>query len=191
MEGANEGQTNIRILDSYNISFRDKSLQDITTTAAGARTCEEEADGSNGSDGNNGTDWMAIFNGMMDEHGAAIPRIKSLQGKRKAALNARIHDYGEEAVLEAIRKASTSPFLNGRGSSVFVASFDWIMRPNNFPKVVEGNYDDDFACHQVSLINQTQDNYATQGNYTGGDAAAARREQGARALISRLLSEGK
>ena len=52
-----------------------------------------------------------------------------------------MREYGKDAVLTAIKKAAESDFLNGCGNKAFVASFDWIFRPTNFPKVLEGNYD--------------------------------------------------
>ena len=57
-------------------------------------------------------------------------------------VNARVKEFGINAVYKAIAKASESSFLNGGGSKGFIADFDWVFRPNNFPKVLEGNYDD-------------------------------------------------
>ena len=56
-------------------------------------------------------------------------------------VEARVREYGINEVYRAISKASESIFLNGGGGKGFVADFDWVMRPNNFPKVLEGNYD--------------------------------------------------
>lgn len=182
-QGANQGTNEGTIITRYTRLLDNIST---TTTPAGARACEGD-DGSNGQNGRDGIDWMREFNGMMDEAGAAIPRIKTLTGKRRTALNARIHDFGADAVMEVIGKAARSPFLNGRGSSIFVAGFDWLMRPNNFPKVLEGNYDE--------MFNQQQNNngYGFKDNrgYNPSDDAAARREQDARALIGRLLAENE
>jgi hypothetical protein len=81
------------------------------------------------------------FNKTLDDNGSMIPRIRSkFEGQRKAWLNARIKEYGLEGVKKVITLASQSQFLNGGGNKGFVASFDWIMRPNNFPKVLDGNY---------------------------------------------------
>lgn len=80
-----------------------------------------------------------FFNRSME--GKAIPRVVCIRGERRARANARIREYGMESVYAMITKAAESPFLNGAGEKPFVASFDWLMRPNNFPKVLEGNYD--------------------------------------------------
>ncbi|MGN0444212.1 MAG: hypothetical protein ACI4F5_06330 [Acutalibacteraceae bacterium] len=54
----------------------------------------------------------------------------------------RIKDYGTEAVLEAIGKVKKSAFLQGQSKSGWIITFDWFIKPNNFVKVLEGNYDD-------------------------------------------------
>ena len=49
--------------------------------------------------------------------------------------------YNLEAILSMIKRASESDFLNGINSRNWIANFDWLFLPNNFPKVHEGNYD--------------------------------------------------
>lgn len=64
--------------------------------------------------------------------------------KRYQSLVARIKEYSVDDVLTAIDKIRHSKFLQGRSGSkrVWVVTFDWFVLPNNFPKVLEGNYDD-------------------------------------------------
>ena len=94
--------------------------------------------------------FMDFFNRTMQEHGAQIPTITQISGKRKQALLARFKQHGKEALRKAVINAASSTFLNGGGSNPFVASFDWIMRPNNFPKVLEGNYSYDLSPNNNS-----------------------------------------
>lgn len=54
-------------------------------------------------------------------------------------LRTRIREYGVEKVLEAIERIRGSTFLQGEKG--WVITFDWFIKPNNFPKVLEGNYD--------------------------------------------------
>lgn len=84
-----------------------------------------------------------FFNQTMDEHGAQIPRIRTIarDSKRATTLFARLREYSKEDLAEAVRKAAKSDFLNGGGDKAFVASFDWIFAPKMFPRVLEGNYD--------------------------------------------------
>ncbi len=57
-------------------------------------------------------------------------------------LRKRISDYGIDQVLSAIEKVRQSSFLNGDNRKGWTITFDWFIRPNNFPKVLDGNYDD-------------------------------------------------
>ncbi len=61
--------------------------------------------------------------------------------KRKSCIRARINDFGKDGFAEMIHKASKSNFLRGDGNKGFVANFDWMIRPTNFQKIIEGNYD--------------------------------------------------
>ena len=57
-------------------------------------------------------------------------------------LERRIEEYGLEAVLQAIANVGESKFLQGHNDRGWTITFDWFVRPNNFPKVLEGNYSD-------------------------------------------------
>lgn len=59
---------------------------------------------------------------------------------RHAWLKTRIRDYGLDSVLKAIENVKNSDFLMGRTKDGFNITFDWFIRPNNFPKVLDGNY---------------------------------------------------
>ena len=55
-------------------------------------------------------------------------------------LTARLKQYSLDEVLTAIEKVKTSDFLLGRKTDWRI-DFDWFVKPNNFPKVLDGNYD--------------------------------------------------
>ena len=57
-------------------------------------------------------------------------------------LHKRLNDYGLENVLAAIENVRASAFLMGKNKNGWQATFDWFIRPNNFPKVLDGNYSD-------------------------------------------------
>lgn len=60
--------------------------------------------------------------------------------QRSKMLRKRIADYGIEDVLRAIREIPNSSFLMGDNRNGWQVTFDWFIRPNNFPKVLDGNY---------------------------------------------------
>lgn len=61
---------------------------------------------------------------------------------RYKMISARIREYGIDDVLKAIENIKQSEFLRGRNKSGWSISFEWFARPNNFPKVLEGQYND-------------------------------------------------
>lgn len=62
--------------------------------------------------------------------------------QRYNALNARIKEYGEDGVINTIRRAANSSFLMGENKNNWQITFDWLITSSNFIKVYEGNYDD-------------------------------------------------
>ena len=60
---------------------------------------------------------------------------------RKASIRARIREHGQETFDEMIRRSAHSNFLKGENKTGWKATFDWMIRPNNFQKIIEGNYD--------------------------------------------------
>ena len=52
---------------------------------------------------------------------------------------ARLKQYSLGEILTAIDKIRVSDFLLGNRSD-FKVTYDWFIKPNNFPKVLDGNY---------------------------------------------------
>lgn len=72
-----------------------------------------------------------------------IKPIRSISAgsKRSDLLRARIREYGEKTILEAIDNIRVSDFLKGKNDRGWMITFDWFLLPSNFQKVLEGNYD--------------------------------------------------
>lgn len=71
--------------------------------------------------------------------------------QRYSLLRKRIQDYGLVDVLRAIKLIHDCPFLLGHSDRGWQITFDWFVKPNNFPKVLDGNYLDKTASDlQVS-----------------------------------------
>ncbi len=113
------------------------------------------------------------YNLMVETNKSRMGKIKTnIINQRLAFLWARIKESGLDNVLEVINKATQSNFLNGAGGRGFIANFEWILRPNNFPKVLEGTYD-----------NREQHGYDKQ------QSDAQRRAAEAAAIIERLANQ--
>lgn len=72
-----------------------------------------------------------------------IPRIQTLNAntQRYNMLKARINEHGLDTVIKVIKSIDNSKFLKGYVSD-FRITIDWFIKPNNFIKVLEGNYND-------------------------------------------------
>ena len=93
-------------------------------------------------------DFKAIKDYWNEKHDAtnsAMRRLTIMSDQRKNNVRARLREYGGDVsqVYKAIDAAMQSDFMNGKNGKGWIASFDWIMCPTNFPKVLEGNYTDE------------------------------------------------
>lgn len=104
------------------------------------------------------------FNRLMQDK--AIPKLKGkIAGQRKAFFEARVREYGITSAYRVMIKAAESGFLNGGGRNGWLANFEWIFRSNNFPKVLDGYYDNP----QPQVPTAT----ATIGGYNNGTETPA------------------
>ena len=112
------------------ISETENSETDTTTTIGG----DEEEDVR--------VDTVLIMK-KWNELPESIPKIMTLgkNTKRYKSLKSRVEEFGEDNVLRAINNVSRSNFLQGDNNRKWTVDFDWFIRPNNFIKVLEGNYE--------------------------------------------------
>ena len=111
--------------------------------SGGARTREEEV-------ANHDFDEIiSFFNEQMKDK--SIPQVAIVTSERKQAFERLMAQTGvsTESVKQAIKNAAASDFLNGKGQKGWVASFDWMMVPQNFQKVLENNYRNKQVTQQV------------------------------------------
>lgn len=80
-----------------------------------------------------------------------VPHIVKIdsESKRGQMVRARVNKYGVEAILQAFENVKNSAFLRGQNKRAFQATFDWVIKPNNFIKVLEGNYSDKGAVNMA------------------------------------------
>ena len=71
-----------------------------------------------------------------------LQTIRKIQpdSQRGNMLRRRLRDYGIDEVLAAIENVRSSDFLTGKNNTGWTITFDWFIKPNNFPKVLDGNY---------------------------------------------------
>lgn len=101
-----------------------------------------------------------------------VARIDCIEHKRKQAVEARIKSKGIEKFLQMIENVKVSPFLLGkikdRDGKAFKASFDWCICPNNFQKILDGNYIQEET--EESLEDEIARRIREMGEFTAGGA---------------------
>jgi hypothetical protein len=74
-----------------------------------------------------------------------LKKVTRFTGRRKERAELLLAQYTEEEIIRAIYSIARSPFLLGGGANHWQIRFDWFILPDNFRKVLEGNYLDDEA----------------------------------------------
>ena len=74
---------------------------------------------------------------------AGWPTVQKMTDARRRALRSRLKDCGgNDGWKAAMGRAEASDFLSGRTANPWTGfGFDWIAKPANFTKLMEGNYD--------------------------------------------------
>lgn len=71
----------------------------------------------------------------------SLNKVSGINEPRKKAIQSVVSAVGQEKLAELFRKAEASDFLTKRNSTGWKAGFDWLLKPENYTKVLEGNYD--------------------------------------------------
>lgn len=72
----------------------------------------------------------------------SLPNVREINDRRRKAIRGAaqtVESFGGFAALFA--KVEASDFLTGRRGSWTGCGFDWILKPANLTKIIEGNYD--------------------------------------------------
>ena len=111
--------------------------------SGGARTREEEVANKDFDE------IISFFNQQMK--GKGIQQVAIITSERRQAFDRLVSQTGvnKDTLKQAIKNAAESDFLNGKGPKGWVASFDWMMMPQNFQKVLENNYRNKPVTQQV------------------------------------------
>ena len=72
----------------------------------------------------------------------SFPSVRSLSEARKKAVKARLNTYTLDDFRRCFELAESSSFLKGGNDRNWTATFDWLIKDANMPKVLEGNYAD-------------------------------------------------
>lgn len=89
-----------------------------------------------------------VLNDIVDKwnelsaYGITKVRFISAESPRHKMIRARIKQYGRDSFDEIVENIKNSDFLQGKSNSKrqFLVDFDWVIKPSNYPKVLEGKY---------------------------------------------------
>ncbi len=74
----------------------------------------------------------------------SYPKLRAVEGNREKQIAARWKKYKTlNTFKELFEKAEASDFLKGENDRGWAADFDWLIKPTNMSKVLEGKYDND------------------------------------------------
>lgn len=100
-----------------------------------------------------------ILNDVVEEFNRVVsrlPKVTALTPKRRNTIQQRIKEHGREAVSVCFEKTGKSDFLCGINDRGWMASFDWIMKPENFVKILEGNFDSKTQIPRNGMVSSVQ-----------------------------------
>ena len=84
----------------------------------------------------------------------SLPAVQRITDARKKAIKARFNENGKDRDFfrSVFVSVEASDFLTGKtSSSTFKASFDWVMCPSNWAKIIEGNYANKGKARQMQI----------------------------------------
>lgn len=117
-------------INSINVNINSKNA-DINTQRKVKESKEKESN---------------IYSSIFDEFGricTTLPKPKNLNDSRKKAIKKAedILNSNNMTFIELFNKVNASDFLNGNNGKWTGCNFDWILKPANLTKIIEGNYD--------------------------------------------------
>ena len=85
-------------------------------------------------------DYNALCQHFNKRFAGILPKVTSITETRRKAIRARIAEHGRESVIKVFDAIKASDFLKGHNDRNWQCDFDWIFRPTNYIKILEGTY---------------------------------------------------
>lgn len=117
---------------------------------------------------------MDTFNKMF---AGRLPKISSMTEKRKKAVKARASEHGKHSIMDVFNNVLKSAFLLGHNNQNWSCDFDWIFRPTNFIKILEGNYNGERLSKNQQDSEQRKRDSVLAVATTVREAAAKKRKE--------------
>lgn len=99
---------------------------------------------------------------LFNETCPSLPKVRDLTDQRRRAIKARIMEGNTAEDFRAVfAKVQASSFLTGKNGG-WKCGFDWILKPSNWQKIREGNYDNEARKASNQALNYAQRNDSGQ-----------------------------
>jgi len=144
------------VTDTVSISVTDTTTDTVILEEATASSGDDPASGEAADTPPNPVPYKKIME-LYNATCIRLRQIKTIDGKRKTAVEARFKTHGLDGFINLFEKANASNFLCGNGSKNWMADFDWLMSATNMAKVLEGKYDNDQYQQAPPQNNSTQE----------------------------------
>jgi DNA-binding MarR family transcriptional regulator len=72
----------------------------------------------------------------------SFTKVKGITSNRKREILSRLESYSLEDMKTVFMNAESSPYLKGKNDRGWSPNFDWMLKEDNFVKLLEGNYAD-------------------------------------------------
>jgi hypothetical protein len=116
--------------------------------------------------------FSAVMRGFNTAFAGRLPQVKQMSTGRRKAVKARLEENGVQSLTVVMKNVSESQFLQGKNDHGWRADFDWIFRPANYLKILEGNYN-----NNQNYATDQQDNKQCANEYALRQFAEARRNR--------------
>lgn len=106
----------------------------------------------------------------------SLQDLTAIKDKRLLLLKTRLKDHGKDSINICIEKIRVSNFLKGQNDRSWIITFDWLIKPSNYIKVLEGNYNDKKPISNNIRKQNIQGSYSAVSNDDLEDMLAKKRE---------------
>lgn len=136
---------------AYSGGVSSSKYSEDTISSSSSSSTDNNRGGVNAAGGGGGggiSPFVSLWNEAIKAAGSPIRPIRSVTPgtKRHTLALGLVRQHGEEAVREAVGRLLACDYTNGGSNIGWLPTFDWFVQPDNFQKVLEGNFFDGRAA---------------------------------------------
>ncbi len=128
--------------------------RDKTEISCDSHTAEEETEKEIEIEKEKELEVEEVIKGVADAFNTttSLPQIKILSRAQKDLVLKAVEEFGIDKIYHSFDMIGKSEFLHGKNRNGWVATFDWVIKPENIAKILNGNYNEVFAPEEKSEV---------------------------------------